>query len=210
MKICYIIGAGQLPLLYIKKQNSFIIAADGGYAKLGDIIPDVVVGDFDSLGFVPSTPNTITLPVKKDVTDMKYAVEIGIQNGCDTFVIYGGTGGRADHTLANYTLLCDIAQKGFRGYLIGEEFITTAIYNTFINLPKYKEGTVSVFSASEVSKGVTIKGLEYTLQDAELTFNHPLGVSNSFIGKDTEISVKSGTLLIMWQEKSVEYFIDNL
>lgn len=210
MKICYIIGAGNLPLLYIKKQNSFVIAADGGYAKLGEITPDVIVGDFDSLGFVPKTPNTITLPVKKDVTDMKYATEIGIQNGYNTFIIYGGTGGREDHTFANYTLLCDLASKGLRGYLIGHNSVTTAISNTAVNLPKHKEGTVSVFSASDISKGVSIKGLEYTLEDEELTFNHPLGVSNSFIGTDNEISVKSGTLLIMWQEKCVKDFIDNL
>lgn len=210
MKMCYIIGAGQLPLLYIKKENAFIIAADGGYAKLDDIVPDAIVGDFDSLGYVPQSSNTITLPVKKDVTDMKYATDIGIQNGCDTFVIFGGTGGREDHTLANYTLICDLAQKGLRGYLIGNESITTAIFNSFINLPKHKEGTVSVFSASDISRGVSIKGLEYTLQDAELTFNCPLGVSNSFIGKDNEISVKRGTLLVMWQEKNIQEFIDNL
>ena len=43
--------------------------------------PNIVVGDFDSLGFIPKGDNVVTLPVKKDVTDMQYAVELGIEKG---------------------------------------------------------------------------------------------------------------------------------
>lgn len=210
MKICYIIGAGQLPLLYIKKENALVIAADGGFSKLGDIMPDITVGDFDSLGYIPSVENTITLPVKKDVTDMKYAVDIGLEKGFDTFVIYGGTGGRPDHTFANYTLLCYLAEKNCRGYLISDNFVITAVTNSSIKLPNHKSGTVSVFSANNCVKGVTITGLEYALENAELSFNNPLGISNSFIGADNEIFVKDGTLLIMWEENNIKEFIDKL
>ena len=210
MNICYIIGAGQLPQLYINKQNSFIIAADGGYEKLGDVTPDVIVGDFDSLGFVPKGDNVITLPVKKDVTDMQYAVDIGIDNGCQAFVMYGGTGGRPDHTFANYALLCYIAKKGLTGYLVGDNYVATAVHNSAIALPNHTKGTVSVFSAEGVSSGVSITGLEYALQDASLSFENPLGVSNSFVGKEGTVSVKNGTLLVMWQEEKLKEFIDKL
>lgn len=210
MNICYIIGAGQLPQLYIKKENSFIIAADGGYEKLGDVTPDVIVGDFDSLGFVPKGDNVITLPVKKDVTDMQYAVDIGIEKGCKAFIMYGGTGGRPDHTFANYALLCYIAKKGLRGYLVGDDYVATSIHNSAITLPIRNKGTVSVFSAESVSCGVSITGLEYTLQDASLSFENPLGVSNSFVGKEGTVSVKNGTLLVMWQEENLKEFIDKL
>lgn len=210
MKICYVIGAGELPLLYIKKQNSLIIAADGGFKKLGDTNPDIIVGDFDSLGFAPKGDNVISLPVKKDLTDMQYAVELGVKLGCETFVIFGGTGGRPDHTFANYALLGLIAEKGLTGYLIGDGHIVTAICNNAMSLPNRESGTVSVFSVTTVSKGVTIKGLEYTLNDAELHFNNSLGVSNSFIGIQNEISVKDGTLLIMWEENNIKDFIDKL
>lgn len=210
MNICYIIGAGQLPQLYIKKQNSLIIAADGGYEKLGDITPDLVVGDFDSLGFVPKGDNVITLPVKKDITDMQCAVDIGIEKGFDTFVMYGGTGGRPDHTFANYALLCHIAKKGFRGYLVGENYIITAVHNSSLSLPSHQKGTVSVFSAEGISSGVFITGLEYTLQNASLSFDNPLGVSNSFVNKEGTVSVQNGTLLVMWQEENLKEFIDKL
>ncbi len=210
MKICYVIGAGELPLLYIKKQDSLIIAADGGLKKLGDMSPDIVVGDFDSLGFAPDGENVITLPIKKDVTDMQYAVELGIEKGYETFVLYGGTGGRPDHTFANYALLCSLSERGLTGYLIGDGYVVTAVRNSSIKLPNNKDGTVSVFSTNKCAKGVTIKGLEYTLNDAELYFNNPLGVSNSFIGQQCEISVSDGTLLVMWEEKNIKNFIDKL
>lgn len=210
MKICYIIGAGDLPLLYIKKENSFIIAADGGLCKLGDITPDITVGDFDSLGFVPENDNTVVLPVEKDVTDMKYAVDTGIIKGCSTFVLYGGTGGRPDHTFANYTLLCELAEKCKTGYLIGDKFVVTAIKDGVYTLPLKQSGTVSVFAAGDKAEGVSIKGLKYPLNSNTLTFSNPLGVSNSFIGEQAEVSVKNGTLLIMWEENNIKEFIDNL
>lgn len=210
MKICYIIGAGETPRLYIKKNNSFIIAADGGFAKLKDEKPDATVGDFDSLGYTPNTENTKVLPVEKDITDMAYAVRLGEEKGFNTFVLYGGTGGRLDHTFANIALITDLAERGKRAYLIGDGFITTAITDAKIGFSAGKKGIISVFSADERAEGVSLKGLKYGLEDYTLTFANPLGVSNAFTGDKAEISVKKGTLIIMWQEENLQDFIDNL
>ena len=58
-------------------------------------------------------------------------------------------------------------------------------------------GYLSVFSLSEVSRGVTLKGLMYTLEKGELRNDFPLGVSNEFIiDEEAEITVEDGTLLI--------------
>lgn len=210
MSICYIVGAGELPLLYISGKNSLVIAADGGLEGLKGIQPDIIVGDFDSLGYVPDSSKTVVLPVEKDVTDMKYAVDLGTEKGYTTFVLYGGTGGRPDHTFANYALLCELAEKGKRGYLIGDGFITTAVANSLFKLPLKNEGTVSVFAAGDRAEGVTIKGLKYPLSDHNLAFSTPLGVSNSFIGEPAEVSVKTGAVIIMWEENNLQEFIDNL
>jgi thiamine pyrophosphokinase len=211
MKICYIIGAGDLPLLYInEKSENLIIAADGGYEALGGITPDIVVGDFDSLGYLPDLPDTVALPVEKDVTDMRQAVDIGFDRGFDTFLIYGGTGGRPDHTFANYALLSLIREKGGRAYLIGDGYMSTVISNEKYLLPQKAEGTVSVFALCSQAEGVSIEGLKYTLHNHTLSFSHPLGVSNSFTGKNASVSVKNGSLLLMWEEKSLQEFVDNL
>jgi thiamine pyrophosphokinase len=210
MKICYVIGAGNLPRLYINKENALIVAADGGLKYLDKYKPDIVVGDFDSLGFIPHVDNKVVLPVRKDVTDMKYGVDVGVEKGCDTFVLYGGTGGRPDHTFANIALLCDLSKRGKRGYLIDDRFVITAITNSHITLPVKREGTVSVFSFSDKAQDVTIKGLEYTLNGHTLHSHIPLGVSNSFIGQSASVSVGQGTLVIMWEDNNIKDFIDNL
>ena len=64
---------------------------------------------------------------------------------------------------------------------------------------KYK-GYVSVFSYSDISSGVCIEGLKYTLNNAVLTNDIPLGVSNEFIGRYAEIGVENGTLLIFYDK----------
>ncbi len=207
MKICYIIGAGELPLLYIKK-GGLVIAADGGIDRMGNITPDLVVGDFDSASFEPPK-DAVILPVEKDVTDMKYAVDLGVEKGFDTFLLYGGTGGRPDHTFANYALLCELAERGKAGYLIGDGFIATAIKDGETEIMGKIGNTLSVFSAGDRAEGVTLSGLKYLLSNHTLTFNTPLGVSNSFTENTAKISVKKGTLLIIWEE-NVKDFIDNL
>lgn len=206
MKICYIIGAGELPLLYIK-EGGYVIAADGGLDRLGDITPDLVVGDFDSAVAEPPK-DAVLLPVEKDVTDMKYAVDLGIEKGFDAFLLYGGTGGRPDHTFANYALLCELAERGKIGYLIGDGFIATAIRNGELEIEGKIGNTLSVFSAGDRAEGVSLSGLKYPLSNHTLTFNTPLGVSNSFAENTAKISVKKGTLLIIWEE-NVKDLIDN-
>ena len=75
--ICYIVGAGDnTGTNFTKKENDYVIAVDGGYKivkKLG-ISPDLTLGDFDSLGYVPDELNIKTFQVEKDYTDTMIAV----------------------------------------------------------------------------------------------------------------------------------------
>lgn len=210
MEICYIIGAAKAPELYIKKDNAFIIAADGGLENLGKITPNVAVGDFDSLGFIPDVCKTEVLPVEKDVTDMAYAADVAVKRGFKTLVLYGGTGGRPDHTFANISLLTNLSKKGIKAYLIGDGYVTTAITNSKISFDEGKRGTVSIFAADTESIGVTEQGLKYTLDKYNLKFSDHIGVSNSFTDKKAEISVMDGTIIVMWQEENLKDFIDKL
>ena len=81
--ICTVVGALPEPELVIP-QGSFVIAADEGYALLASrgVVPDLTVGDFDSLGFVPQTTEIVRHPVRKDDTDMLLAVREGLRRGC--------------------------------------------------------------------------------------------------------------------------------
>ena len=100
--ICYIIGAGECSRLLLQlKDEDFVIAVDGGYEYVKENRIDLVVGDFDSLGYVPKHSKVISLPPEKDDTDMLVAIKEGLKAGYRTFRIYGGCGGRIDHTIAN-------------------------------------------------------------------------------------------------------------
>ncbi len=196
----YIFGAGEYYGDFPETgKDDIIIAADGGlnYLKNAGIEADIILGDFDSLGEAPEGERVIRLPVHKDDTDTGAAIKLGLSRGYSVFHIYGGTGGRLDHTLANISLLAYLASKGARGYLYGKDITITAVSNCDLVFPAEKRGTVSVFSYTEKTL-VTLKGLEYELEEYELTSLYPLGVSNSFVGKEGVISTKDGILIVVY------------
>lgn len=201
MKTCCIVGAGDCPRFDFKKdEGDLIIAADGGYAHLKSfgVKPDITIGDFDSLGFTPDDTETVILPAAKDVTDMNAAVDIGIKKGYKKFVIYGACGGRIDHTISNIQLLAFLAEKGMECRIRDGKTVILALNNNKIKLDVSNKGYISVFAHSDLCKGVSIKGLKYPVENAELSNVFSLGVSNEFIGEEAEISVKSGTLIITY------------
>lgn len=182
--------------------ESFVIAADGGLRhteKLG-IAPDAVLGDFDSLGFCPEGANVF--PVEKDDTDAMLAVRLGLERGCEEFLLYGSLDGpRLDHTVANFQTLQFLADHGAAGYLIGNTTMVTVVKNGKITFPAGLSGTISVFCMGPDAVGVTEKGLFYGLENGTLSSGFPLGVSNHFTGEAAEISVKNGSLLVLWERK---------
>ncbi|MBR1532774.1 MAG: thiamine diphosphokinase [Ruminococcus sp.] len=201
MKRCIIFGALPVEKLTVQPTpDDLIIAADNGYAvaqSLG-VTPDITVGDFDSLGEVPKADNLIKLDVRKNDTDLEHAVTVALDKGCDDFVIYGAVGGKLDHTLGNIAVAERIALAGAKSLFIGGDSSFTVIRNTSFELPARDGGRLSVFSLSEISRGVEISGLAYEVTNFELSRTVTRGVSNAFIGKPSRISVSDGTLLIVF------------
>ena len=200
---CYIAGAGDFCETALPKPEDYIIAADAGYTALTsrNITPDVIIGDFDSLGFVPEHPNVIRSSVEKDDTDMMLAVKLGLLLGFTRFTINGGLGGRIDHTFSNIQTLAYLTEHGAIGKLYSNDACITAIKNSTYKFTSEKVvagNIISVFCKSEKAKGVTIKGFKYPLDNATLTNINPIGISNEFTGTDASIEVKHGVLVIMW------------
>lgn len=206
--VCFVVGAGTIaPELRLSLcPDDLLIAADAGWLaveRMG-LVPHLVVGDFDSLGHQPDHPNAVVLPTVKDDTDMHAAIQLGLERGYTRFALYGGTGGRLAHTLANLQLLDGLARQGCRGFLVGEGTVATAVHSGVLNFPGHMAGYLSVFCTSGTAKGVTLSGLQYKLACAELTSSFPLGVSNEFTGAPARVSVEDGTLLVLWQGENVE------
>ena len=203
MKPCIIFcAAGFDGLLCPISEDSLVIAADGGlrHTQTLGITPDVILGDFDSLGYVPA--DSRVFPVEKDDTDAMLAVRLGLQRGCDWFEFYGAMDGpRLDHTVANFQTLAYLATHGARGVLIGRDYIATVLKEETIRFSEAAEGILSLFCLG-ASAEVTIEGLHYPLKNGTLTPDFPLGVSNHFVGKPARITVHDGLVLALWDRKN--------
>ena len=183
-------------------ENTLVIAADRGLAHLEKrgVVPHLIVGDFDSLGRIPQGEHIIRHPVEKDDTDMMLAVKTGLEQGCRRFLLYGGLGGRLDHTYSNLQTLVYLARHGASGWLLGQGMAVTALRNGRMDFAPGRDGALSVFCPDGEARGVTLTGLYYPLHDAVLTSAFPLGVSNQFTGQAASVSVEDGTLLLMWEQ----------
>lgn len=203
MARCILVGAAEFSEKIEVSDGDLVIAADGGYTALAKqgIVPDLLIGDLDSIGTdIPKEIPLLRHPVEKDDTDMSLAYLEGAALGFTDFIIYGGAGGRIDHTLANFSLMLEITEGGgsvvmeadsFRAYIIGGEG------GAELHMPERAFGSVSVFAVGTQAHGVSVQGLKYSAENITLKESYALGVSNSFIGSSAKISVSSGHLLII-------------
>ena len=184
-------------------QDDYILAADGGlrHLKKLNMEPDGIIGDFDSLGFIPEGAQVF--PVEKDDTDAMLAARKGLELGFREFLFYGSLDGpRLDHTIANFQTMQFLADRGATGYLIGRDYLVTVLKNEKLTFPAKAEGILSLFCLGPDAHGVTLRGLQYPLEDYTLTSGFPLGVSNHFVGKAATVTVAEGSLLALWDRKN--------
>jgi thiamine pyrophosphokinase len=204
MKTCVIFCAGECSGLAEQiTEDALVIAADGGlsHTEALGITPDVILGDFDSLGYIPQKSQVF--PVEKDDTDSMLAAKHGLQMGCDRFVFYGALEGpRLDHTVANFQTLQFLADRNAKAVLVGKDTLVTVLKNGEMRLPALEEGTVSVFCQGGEASGVRLQGLQYPLENGTLSVGFPLGVSNHLTGKAASISVEKGSLLVFYPRKA--------
>lgn len=200
---CVIIGGGDCSAEILKKNISaddFIICADSGFdiATESGFAPDLLIGDFDSIKAIPDNVNKITLPVEKDVTDTVAAFNEGVERGFNSFILFGGTGGRFEHTFANISLMANASKSGITFEIIDNKHIFRSITNSSIKIKHKENQQVSVFAFGDRASGVTLKGFHYPLWDYTLDpFNGALGTSNDIVEDYGEISVSNGTLIII-------------
>ncbi len=204
--ICYIFGAGERSGGGISlAPDDLVIAADGGFDYLEELglRADYVLGDFDSVVSYDLPSDSIRYPKEKDDTDMMLAVKLGLEKNYTEFAIYGGLGGRLDHTIANIQALSYLARHGASGTLYSSDYAVRVVTDGTISfgkdLPENVPGNIcSVFSLSDTSTSVTIHGLKYETESVLLTNSFPLGVSNEFTGKKAFVHVEKGTIAVLW------------
>ena len=154
MKTCVLFCAAEFDSLVCPiEKTDYILAADGGVKhtrKLG-LTPHGILGDFDSLGYVPEGANVF--PVEKDDTDSMLAVRQGLAQGCRTFLIYGALDGpRLDHTVANFQTLHFLARQGGFGILVGKECLAAVIQNGSLRFPAVEESSAPPMRTHSASR----------------------------------------------------------
>ena len=183
--------------------EDYVLAADGGLRHLEQlkIRPNGIIGDFDSLGYVPEGAEVF--PVEKDDTDAMLAAKKGLELGFRDFLFYGSLDGpRLDHTVANFQSLQYLAERDATGYLVGNTQIVTVLRNGKLTFPAECGGILSVFCMGADATGVTIRGAQYELENGTLSAGFPLGVSNHFVGKEVTVAVEQGNLLVLFDREN--------
>ena len=196
---CYIVGSGDFTLRDLTPgANDLVIAADGGYRYLekASVKIDFLVGDFDSLGYVPENIVIFRFPSEKDDTDMGLAIQKGMEMGFKDFSLYAGSGTRYDHFFANLQLLARFSEKGVKIRMVTPDCNIHALSNGEIRLRREKGTVFSVFSMTDSACGLTIRNAKYALENASVSNRFPLGVSNEFSNEEAVVSIKEGVILI--------------
>ncbi len=180
------------------QKDDFFITADAGalFAQKLGLRINVAIGDFDTLSSENiEADEIIKLNCEKDYTDSFEALKLAKRRGYLEAVLFGGTGSRMDHTLANIFLLKFAKDMGITLSICDENNI---IYLTEDKITvKKKEGYhLSVVQLTDC-KGLTLSGLYYPLEKKDLALGDMIGISNEFTEDFCEVSVDRGTVLVM-------------
>lgn len=200
MRACIITGGSMSDYAYIRRflqPDDCIVAADSGYlhALALGVTPTVLVGDFDSLGTLPSNIPLAPAPREKDETDTELAIRWARAHGCTQFLLLGATGTRLDHTLANVFSLTHLLAAGESAQIV-DEHNEIWITNDKIQLPGTMGNIISLVPLS-TCHGVTSTGLAYPLTGDTLQVGHGRTISNVQNAPIVTISLTSGTLLVI-------------
>ena len=185
-----------------------VVAADGGarYALDVGIVPDVVVGDMDSLGEggMREVGERGALlerhPVRKDKMDGHLAVLAARDRGATAADLLCAGGGRTGALFAVPHVLLLAERAGLQTTLTagwGRAFVVEAGSRTVVGDPG---DSVSVFPFAGPAVGVTLEGFEYPLEGARIEAGDTLGFHNELTGGEGRVSVEGGALLVIHEE----------
>jgi thiamine pyrophosphokinase len=188
-----------------------IVAADGGtrYALEAGIVPDLVVGDMDSLGeelvleLERLGASLERHPMRKDKMDGQLAVLAARERGATAADLLCAVGGTLGALFSVPQILLAAERIGLRSTVVadrGRIFVVEAGSRTVQGDP---QDSVSIFPLSGLATGVTLESMEYPLENASLEPGDTLGFHNELIGTKANVSVGEGALLVVHETECV-------
>ena len=178
------------------QEDDLILAADAGLltAKALGAVPQILLGEFDSLGEpdVPEGTELIRVPVEKNDTDTQRAVRVALERGAKEIVIVGGLEGRVDHTLSSLAILEDLNARHVPASLTNGKNRVRFVRNSGALIARSQFRFLSLIAADPVVKGVTVEGCKYPLKNAKLSRLNQYAVSNEITGNCALVEIRRG------------------
>ena len=202
-KRCVIVGGASIEnydrICKSLRKDDFYIFCDSGLAHMQalGVMPNLIVGDFDSHKNPHMDVETMVLPCEKDDTDTVFAVKEAVSRGFSDFLILGAVGKRLDHSLGNVSILYYLDSLGLQGTIIDDYSHMQLVSQK----PAYIEDSYAYFSLLNLSgeaEGITIENAKYPLEQASICCEYQYGISNEvLLGKTAKVTVVQGKLLLI-------------
>ncbi|MBI5293890.1 MAG: thiamine diphosphokinase [Chloroflexi bacterium] len=209
-----IFANGHLPDLdaarALLRPDDFIIAADGGthHALALGLIPNILIGDLDSLTFdlrplTEQGTQVIQFSRDKNETDLELAIQHAVDMKPDQIIVVGALGGRLDQTLGNLALLSDLRLLTF-DLRLDDGVEETFFCRNQAQVQGQSGDIVSLIPWGAPVEGVRTEGLRWPLSDETLYPYKTRGISNELLGERAVVRIRSGLLLIVHRRASQE------
>lgn len=171
------------------------------------LIPAKLIGDGDSATAQAwqwaeqSSVPIVKFPIKKDYTDTQLALEMAVSEQ-KFAILTGAMGGRFDHA---YSTVFSFGHSNLQGCIADEQeavFFLRGQEQLSISFRRHAKA-ISLLPLTAVASGVTIQGVYWPLQEAELVQGLPYAISNEALAEKISVSLSEGILAvyICWQEK---------
>ena len=194
----------------LKNQETIFIGVDRGALTLikYKILPNLAIGDFDSVTaeefqcISKNSLKTMRLHPEKDETDTELAISHALSLSASKIDIYGGLGGRLDHSIANIRLLLRYSKKGISINLINETNHMVILKPGNYTFEAFKHSYLSFFAIEETVTDLTLSGVKYpltkyTLTKYTLTQDDIRCVSNEVVLENYHVAFSKGYLLMI-------------
>lgn len=206
-----IIGGGEKPsrrtaLKLIRTGYSIVICADGGYdhAKKMGIVPDFIIGDFDSVGDLSGLSDKCKLVRirRQNDTDVEKCIKFAVSAGAAELVLLGGIGDRLDHSIANLGLIAKYSEILKMTLFYGRSYCS--VLHGLNKFASRKGEIVSIYGLTEDTI-VSTSGLKYELHKDNIYLGGGESTSNIARKKYFIVEVLTGKALLVREADS--YFL---
>ncbi len=168
------------------------------------VIPAKGIGDFDSvshseLEWIKEKYSQLDIvPAEKDQTDTELAIDWAIAQNPEKILVFGATGGRLDHALANIQLLMKGITQEVVIEIIDTQNVLSLVSPGNYNIEKTKcYSYISFLPFTKVVKGMTLTGFKYPLKNRNIEWGTTLCISNEIIEERGTFSFSDGIVIMV-------------